>query len=300
MIIHGKVENILNKPLLVNEIISAVQEQELEDALKAGTIGFMPVILTQTTLPHSKLVEPAYHRINGSFTLSLVANPLHGLPYGKIPRSLMAYITTQAVKQKDPYIDFGTSLSQFFKLIGVQATGGKNGTISRFYNQSARLFNTIISFQVEEKTQERYHLQGKNMNAVQEYGIFWSKKSIDQGNLFNSYVKLNADFYESLINRPVPIDLRVYKCFQSSMSIDIYTWLTYRLSYLEKPTNIAWEYLQLQFGANYPQTPQGRRNFKKKFIYHLKQVSTIYKDAKVKPSDIGLFLRPSRPHIAKK
>jgi hypothetical protein len=86
---------------------------------------------------------------------------------------------------------------------------------------------------------------------------------------------------------------------RSPMALDIYFWLTYRMSYLQKDTLVPWELLQMQFGADYATEGQGPRDFKKKFLARLKQVVTIYESARVASPDKGLLLKPSPPHVAK-
>ena len=51
----------------------------------------------------------------------------------------------------------------------------------------------------------------------------------------------------------MPLDLRVLRRLaqlRSPLALDIYTWLTCRLSYLREPTNLSWASLQMQSGAN--------------------------------------------------
>jgi len=101
-----------------------------------------------------------------------------------------------------------------------------------------------------------------------------------------------------LIKSSVPIDLRVLKIIkQSPLAIDIYCWLTFRMSYLRKKTSILWETLQLQFGSDYSFTPQGKRDFKKAFIRELKKVHVLYTDPKLTTNSEYLILEPSKPHI---
>ena len=69
----------------------------------------------------------------------------------------------------------------------------------------------------------------------------------------------------------------------------IYCWLTYRLSYLRKPTEIPWAVLQIQFGADYART----RGFKESFLHHLHAILTVYPEANVKGDKRGLLLKPS-------
>lgn len=84
------------------------------------------------------------------------------------------------------------------------------------------------------------------------------------------------------------------------MALDIYCWLTYRMSYLRNSTVIPWESLQIQFGAGYPSTPQGIRHFRHAFLRELKKVYAIYNGLKVNNEKDGLVLHPGKPHIARK
>ena len=83
---------------------------------------------------------------------------------------------------------------------------------------------------------------------------------------------------------------------RSPLALDIYNWLTYRMSYLSRSTTIPWEALQMQFGSAYAE----KRVFKYKFLEAMKKVQLVYPEAKVSESDGGLLLIPSKPHIAKK
>ena len=86
---------------------------------------------------------------------------------------------------------------------------------------------------------------------------------------------LSGEFFKEIIERPVPVDMLALKLLKRSpMALDIYFWLTYRMSYLYKDTVIPWPLLQMQFGADYAAEGQGPRDFKKKFLARLKQVLT--------------------------
>ena len=88
--------------------------------------------------------------------------------------------------------------------------------------------------------------------------------------------------------------MRVLKALKASpMAIDIYCWLTYRMSYLRKSTIIPWVGLQTQFGAEYGRT----RDFKARFQKHLKEVILVYQDVRITPNDEGLILYPSPTHV---
>jgi hypothetical protein len=77
------------------------------------------------------------------------------------------------------------------------------------------------------------------------------------------------------------------------MALDLYCWLTYRMSYLRKETVIPWPALQAQFGADYAR----RRAFKGKLVESLRKVLTVYTEAKAGLVENGLLIKPSGTHI---
>jgi hypothetical protein len=105
---------------------------------------------------------------------------------------------------------------------------------------------------------------------------------------------LSSEFYNELVAHAVPIDLRALKALKGSpLALDIYSWLTYRMSYLKKPSLIPWEALQTQFGADYRRL----RDFKRKLLVHLADVLHVYPAARLSDQATGLQLRPSPTHL---
>jgi hypothetical protein len=80
---------------------------------------------------------------------------------------------------------------------------------------------------------------------------------------------------------------------RSPLALDLYCWLTYRMSYLRKETTVPWCGLQAQFGADYSR----ERDFKNKFSESLRKVLTVYPAAHAAPVQSGLLIQPSRTHI---
>ena len=268
---------------------------EAEDAKQAGTVGFMARALTQATMPHRKSLDPVFKRKNGAFSLAMLAHPDIGLPYGSIPRLLLSWMTTEAVRTRSPALELGPTLSAFMAELGLTCRGGERGDITRFRNQTLRLFCSTVSCRYEDKT----HDEGVNLNIVDKYSLWWNPKTPDQMPLWKSTVTLGNNFFNEIIDRPVPIDMRALKALKRSpLALDIYCWLTYRLSYLRKPAEIPWPALQMQFGADYATQGQGPRDFKKKFLYHLRAVNVLYPEANVEEGERGLLLKPSKPHVA--
>lgn len=278
-----------NLDLLINKALAI--EDEL--ALDADALGFMARAMVQATLPHSKVVGNEFTRRNGNYSLTILSPSTIGLPYGSVPRLLLAWVTTEAVKTKSRELELGDSLSGFMRELDLVPTGGRWGSITRLKEQTKRLFASSITAIYEQG-------QGTQIinQAVADRAVFWwHPKEPDQAALWKSTITLTDNFYREIIDRPVPIDMRAIKALKKSpMALDIYTWLTYRVSYLKRPTAISWESLAMQFGSSYSR----QRDFKTAFMYELKKVVTVYGGVQVEALPTGLLVKPSLTHIPRK
>ena len=267
---------------------------EAQEAKKVGALGYMARVLVQATLPHRKVEGDVFKRKNGAFSLAIMAHPEMGLPYGSYPRLLLAWLTTEAVRTQEPELVLGPTLSGFMAALGLLPTGGRWGTIGRLREQMRRLFSSTVSCAMAAGQEDA----GMGFRVALKYRLWWDPQSPDQAALWKSTVTLSYDFFKEIIERPVPIDMRALQALKRSpMALDIYGWLTYRMSYLKKDTEIPWEALQTQFGAGDPATPQGLWDFKHNFLKHLRSVLVVYPEATVADSSYRLLLRPSKPHI---
>ena len=271
---------------LINQAL-AIQDESAQDA---GSLGFMARAMVQATLPHRKVEGTYFERRNGAFTLSMLASPKIGLPYGSVPRLLLAWVTTEAVKTKERELELGDSMSAFMAELGMSRQGSN---ITSLKNQTRRLFNATVSatYQEGRNTQDiGYRLADKTV-------LWWHSKDPEQAGLWKSSVTLSEAFFSEIIDRPVPIDMRAIKALkQSPLALDIYATLTYRMSYLKKPTVIPWSALAFQLGSDYSRL----RAFKEAFIVELRKVMLVYSGVRVEVQDDGLKIIPSLTHIPMK
>lgn len=263
-----------------------------------GSLSYMANVLVRLTMPHRPFKGPdgkpanTFTREYRGLSITISANPHVGLPTGTVPRLLMSFITTEAVRNKNPTVELGRSLNGFLKKLGYASTsGGARGTGTIVKDQLKRLFAANI--QILQDRDEAFAVA--NMNVAKRAIMWWDNKNPDQLGLFNSRVELSTDFFNEIVDRPVPLDMRVLQALSHSpMCLDIYCWLTWRFSHLNRPEEVDWRELQVQFGASYPMTSAGLRDFRNAFRAHLKTVLTVYEDAKVDASESRyLMLRPS-------
>lgn len=263
-----------------------------EAAIDVGKLGYMARILIWTTIPHSDPKKQYFERENGHFKVRITDTAGYGLPYGSYPRLLLAWMTTEAVLTGSRTLHLGADLASFMRAIGLTTDGATERLMKA---HAARLFGTTVSCVSTEL--DRY--SGKVWSIAHNWDIWWEPREHKGG--YPLSVTLGRDFFEEIVDKPVPIDLRALVALKhSALAMDIYVWLTYRLSYLEKETMIGWSQLQSQFGAGYSQNENGLKNFQRQFQRSLREVLLIYPEANATCVRGRLCLKPSEPHIRKK
>jgi len=277
----------------IEKLIADTLAIEAEEAQEAGALGFMARALVQATLPHKKVKGPEFTRRNGAYTLTLLAPSHIGLPYGTVPRLLLAWMTTEAVQKQTRELVLGESLSGFMRELELVPTGGRWGTVGRLKDQTRRLFASTISASYadnERMAETGYRLADKSL-------LWWDGGNADQAGLWQSTVTLTEAFYREVTEHPIPVDMRAIRALKRSpMALDIYCWLTYRASYAKRPSSIPWAGLAVQFGAEYGRV----RDFKAAFLEELRKVTLVYPEANLEVTDTALLVKPSRPHISRK
>lgn len=288
-------------------LIEDALEIEQRDAKKAGAMGYMARTLVQATLPHKDPKMPLgqlYSRNTGKLTMTVApTSPRHGIPFGSIPRVILAWICTEAVQTKERTLSLGNKQSDFLKLLKLH----NNGTdIARFHEQTLRLFKSVIS--VEYSDDKEGDLSQRLLISDQSK-VFWHPKTAHQAALWDSTLDLSKSFFDEILAAPVPFDMDVYHALtKSPMAMDIYTWLTYRMFVLRRSGKpfvlIPWRGLKMQFGAGYCDGQQGLYDFKANFNKRLREVLIFYPEARDAVEDDKkrgcLKLSPCALHIAHK
>jgi hypothetical protein len=236
--------------------------------------AYMARELVQCTLPYKNPGDvPAWTRRNGNLSLGIQPgwdyknDTCIGFPYGTIPRLLLFWLTTEAVKKKSRHIQLGESLSQFMRELGLDPSrGGKRSDARRLRDQMTRLFNARISFQREisratklpNGTISRERQNGEawlNMEIAPRGELWWSEERPEQPTLWESWIELGEDFYRAITSSPVPVDMKTLRELKNSpLALDLYAWLTheaYRVYRKGEPRFVSWSLLMEQFGTGY-------------------------------------------------
>ena len=293
------------KPIEVSrskaKILNFAASQELNP--EERDIGFSARVFAQVSLPYRdpKTAE-FWERKNGNTTLTVRPALLRkddgtrytAFPFGLIPRHALTWMATEAYMTKSPELELGRSMNAFMQKLDM-AHNGQNA--KRLTEHLRRLFGSQLSVEGLAVT-DTGHGSVTQYFQIADAVQLWFSDSEEKGNpgLWSSRVTLSEQFYRSIVDAPVPLDLNAMRALGSSpMKLDLYLWLSYRMSYLEDSTRIKWETLNAQFGSQYTRL----RAFKEKFLENLTDVRIVYPDLNVEVTPDYLILRRSRTPIPK-
>lgn len=270
-------------------------------------LSFTSKELIQTTFPHSKRAGKEVILVNGAVTVTMWNR--HGLPYGAYPRFLLCWVTREALRRQNlpleeaRVIPLEGSLAGFMREVGIpHATGGKDGTIARLKKQLQSLFGTHIGVDIEgDKVRDRTLLDMDESVIAERTRVWWTPREDDDEIDFHGHITLSAPFFRSLVEGAVPLNTRMlHELRRSPLAIDIYAWLSYRLSYHRGITVITWKQLRGQFGAGYTNNSQGMRNFRRKFLEAFDRVLEVWPEATAEFTNNGLMLKPGEPSVPRR
>lgn len=283
-------------------LISAAGEIVVE-AASVKDAAFLARQLVQATLPHSDPGDvEIWTRREGAAWLMIqrgydgeTGKP-YGLPYGTIPRLLLYWIITEAVRKKSRNLSLGRSLNDFLRLVGLSPAtgGGKRGDAARVKEQSLRLFNAAISF--GGAITDTVGAEGKarsNMQITDSSVIWWNLRSPEEHSLWESGITLSEQFYAAVTEAPVPLDYRALKALRrSALGLDLYAWLVlaaYRAHRSGKAIWITWNQLSKALGAEYVRTT----DFQQKVHRELDKILVVFPSLRLGKRRGGLEILPS-------
>ena len=82
--------------------------------------GFMARMMALCSLPRTNPGNRIrYTRQNGPYTLYMTAGGGNKLPFGNLPRLLMTYVSTEAVRTQSRVLILGDSLAKFMRALGI-------------------------------------------------------------------------------------------------------------------------------------------------------------------------------------
>ena len=289
-------------PQALNHFTRFDQVNQLVGASEADPdLGFMARLMALCSLPRTNPGDRLqYKRVNGPYTLVMFTSGKTKLPYGNLPRLLLAWVSTEAVRTQSRELILGSSLSEFMRKLGVLSSdsGGTWGIRTRLRNQMRRLFNAHVQLVYEHERGEAT----VNSPVASRTELWWDPKHPDEPMLWESRIYLGEEFFHEIISHPVPLDMNTLKALKrSSLGLDLYMWLTYRTFSLQHPLRLSWRQLYRQFGADPAKANDNLtvQNFRRKVLRELVKIKTAWPYLNYSTPRGCLEIRPSEPSISR-
>ena len=272
----------------VNALVSASEADP--------NLGFMVRTMALCSLPRSNPGNRTqYKRVNGPYTLIMSATGVHKLPYGNLPRLILAWLCTEAVRTQSRELVLGRSLSDFMRELDIYAGGGNAHTKLR--NQMKRLFGCTVSLTYEDEHGE----VAVNSLIADRTAFWWNERKPDESSLWESKIELGEKFFNEIIQHPVPLDMNTLTALKRcSLGLDLYLWLVYRTFALRAPLRLSWRQVYRQFGADPARAKDHRtvQKFRIKVLRELKKIKLAWPKLNYTTGRGVLILLPSTPVIA--
>ena len=262
-------------------------------------LGFMARLMALCSLPRTNPGNRLqYVRRNGPYSLIMIAGGLNKLPFGNLPRLLLAWVSTEAVKTQSPVLVLGNSLAEFMRKLGMQDdSGSPRGDRMRLRNQMDRLFSATLQFIYKDRLDDSTQVKDTFTSPVaRKTHVVWNPRRPDAPVLWESTVELGQDFFQELILHPVPLDMNILKALKrSSLGLDLYLWVAYRTFTLKRPLRLSWRQLYRQFGAHPASASDHRtvQNFRSEVLRELKKIKTAWSKLNYTTAKGALILSPS-------
>ena len=272
----------------VNQLVSASEAD--------ADLGFIGRTMALCSLPRTNPSNRLqYKRKNGPYTLIMSVTGNYKLPYGNLPRLLMAWLSTEAVRTQSRVLVLGDSLAEFMRTLGIYNSGGQPQT--RLRNQMDRLFNASVRLTYED---ERGAASVSSLVADRTE-FWWDERKPDEYSLWDSKIELGEKLFNEIINRPVPLNMNILAALKrSALGLDLYLWLVYRTFPLRAPLWLSWPTLYRQFGVD-PAKASDQftvRDFRTDSLRELKKIKLAWPELNYATAKGVLILYPSKPTIA--
>ena len=281
----------------------ATRVDQIDNLLEARDadpeLAFMARLLSLCSLPRTDPGTRTYYkRVNGPYRLFMNAGADNKLPYGSIPRLLLAWVATEAVRTGKRELVLGRSLSKFMRELGVHNdSGGPRGEMTRFRKQMIRLFASTVSLVYEG----RNGYSRVSSLVADKHEFWWDPKQPGQSSLWESRIELGEKFFHEIVSNPVPINMNVLKALKRSpLGLDLYLWLNYRTFSLDQPLRLSWKWLYRQLGANLGGGSNNDivKDFRKKCLRELKKINTAWPQLNYSTARGVLIVTPAKPSIS--
>lgn len=232
--------------------------------LQNDEIALMARELVLVTLPHKDPGNvPVWTRQNGNISLMIQPGYIKngkkpvcvGYPFGSIARLILYWIVTEARRTGNPRLELGKSLAEFMRKLGLSPNygGGKRSSANGVYRQLERLIAARVTIERHIEDGPAKGREGFELPVAAAWRLLWKTDDHEKQMLWDSYIVLNEEFFQAILNSPVPVRMLTLLALKKSpLGLDLYAWATleaYKAQAKRQGRFVAWKLLHEQFGS---------------------------------------------------
>ena len=271
-------------------------EQLRSEAVSRADLRHMHSVLAVCGLPYRQLPadQRDYRRQQGNMAITVTSGMLEDergtphlqpIPFGPKARLIMLHLCSEAIRQKTPTVEIADTLTGFVREMGYPNSAGTRGPVTAFKRQ----LNALAACTMRMSVWGHGKVSMRHITPIEALDL-WLPSNPEQRTLWPSTVTFSPTMYESLKRHALPVNIRAVRALAgSARKLDLYFWLSYRMSRLDEPLYISWEALAEQFGQGYAQSRQFRAAFRR----DLQAISELLPELPADITEIGIELRPA-------
>ena len=296
----------------VKELARRQEHDAAQELLQAQDVGYTSKLFVQALFPYRKTEGNNRTVETPQGTITILSQ--RGVPYGKYPRLIMAYIITRAVAnagrlkegkithEEACRIPLGHSMSHFLQAIGItgRGTGGATGNLKNIREQLLRIAGSFITVQSDDGV----HARGRNTQILEDWNLWFDPRDPNQGSFMESELVLPPQFFKHIAEAPIPIDLNVLRELNKPRSMDIYIWLTVKQYWLAKNNREAytftWDMIAANFATSEITSTTQMRDFRRRTKEAIEEVSKVWPNSGIEANTDGVTVTRTAPSVHQK
>ena len=296
----------------VKELARRQEHDAAQELLQSQDVGYTSKLFVQALFPYRKTEGNNRTVETPQGTITILSQ--RGVPYGKYPRLIMAYIITRAVAnagrlkegkithEEACRIPLGHSMSHFLQAIGItgRGTGGATGNLKNIREQLLRIAGSFITVQSDDGV----HARGRNTQILEDWNLWFDPRDPNQGSFMESELVLTPQFFKHIAEAPIPIDLNVLRELNKPRSMDIYIWLTVKQYWLAKNNREAytftWDIIAANFATSEITSTTQMRDFRRRTKEAIEEISKVWPNSGIEANTDGVTVTRTAPSVQQK
>lgn len=260
--------------------------------------GFVMRLLMLCALPRTNPGRRArYVRSNGAYRLAITANPDYGLPYGSLPRLMLAWMCSEAAWTQARSLAPGRSLQDFMKRLGLPDVD-HTPEPHKLQNQLDRLCDTVVEISYADDDE-----QGTISGLVADHReLWWDPARPQEPAARENSILLGPRLYRGALRHPVPVDIRTLgELARSPLGLDLYSFLACRGFSMTGPRLLTWVQLYELLGDHPARVGDADvvTRFRTRCLREIRKIQTSWSGLQYREVQGGLEIGPSEPPYAR-